>query len=258
MLCYTPSFLLIMHNLAYFSAFFASTPPEKFGFFTLLTVIFAVLGRVLRGVTTAGALAGGSVCLALLLSTGIGGFFLLLTVFVLTWVSTRLGRARKTRLGTAEARAGRDALQVLANLGAAATCALVFALVWPDQRLLIAMAAALAEAAADTMSSEIGQAFGGTPRLVTNWSKVAAGTNGAITLAGTLAGVAGAVTVGLVGVLMSLFAWRGFPICAGAGLAGMFADSFLGATLERRGLLGNNSVNFISTVISAALAALLS
>jgi len=119
------------------------------------------------------------------------------------------------------------------------------------------MAAALAEAAADTMSSEIGQAFGGTPRLVTNWSKVAAGTNGAITLAGTLAGVAGAVTVGLVSVLIGLFAWRVLPICAGAGIAGMVADSLLGATVERPGLLGNNGVNFISTLMSAALAIIL-
>src|SRR5947209_8559769 len=110
-----------MRDLAYFFTFFTPTPPEKFCFFTLLTVIFAVLGRAVRGVTTAGALAGGSVCFALLLGAGIGGFFLLLTVFVLTWISTRLGRAHKTRLGTAEARVGRDALQVLANLGAAAT-----------------------------------------------------------------------------------------------------------------------------------------
>jgi uncharacterized protein (TIGR00297 family) len=249
-----PSSLLIMHDLAHFFALSTATTPEKFCFFTLLTVIFAVLGRVVRGVTTAGALAGGSVCFALLLSAGIGGFVPLLTVFVLTWVSTRLGRARKVGFGTGESGGGRDALQVFANLGTAVALAVAFALVWSDRRLLIAMAAALAEAAADTMSSEIGQAFGGTPRLVTNWSKVAAGTNGAITLAGTLAGFAGAVTVGLVGVRIGLFPWRGFPICAGAGLAGMLVDSFLGATLERRGLLGNNGVNFISTVMSAALA----
>ena len=168
-----------MRDLAYFFAFFTATPPEKFCFFTLLTVIFAVLGRVVRGVTTGGALAGAAICFGLLWGGGIGGFFLLLTVFVLTWVSTRLGRARKVGFGTAESGGGRDALQVLANLGAAAGCALAFALVWSDRRLLIAMAAALAEAAADTMSSEVGQAFGGTPRLVTNWRKVATGTDGA-------------------------------------------------------------------------------
>jgi uncharacterized protein (TIGR00297 family) len=247
-----------MHDLAHFFAFSTATPLEKFCFFTVLTVVFAVLGRVVRGVTAAGALAGGSVCFALLLSAGIGGFVLLLTVFVLTWVSTGLGRARKVGFGTAESGGGRDALQVFANLGTAAAGALAFTFVWADRRLLVAMTTALAEAAADTVSSEIGQAFGGSPRLVTNWKKVAPGTNGAITLAGTLAGVAGALTVGVLGVLMGLFAWRGFAICAGAGLAGMLADSFLGATLERRGLLGNNSVNFLSTVMSAALAALLS
>jgi uncharacterized protein (TIGR00297 family) len=202
-------------------------------------------------------LVGAAICFGLLWGGGIGGFLLLLTVFLLTWACTRLGRPRKVSLGTAEP-GGRDALQVFANLGTAAALAVAFALVWPDRRLLLAMAAALAEAAADTVSSEIGQAFGGSPRLVTNWRKLAPGTNGAITLAGTLAGVAGAVTVGLVGALMGLFAWRAFPICTGAGVAGMLADSFLGATLERRGLLGNNGVNFISTAMSAALAVLLS
>src|SRR5437016_10348044 len=73
-----------------FFAFLTATPPEKFCFFTLLTVIFAVLGRVVRGVTTDGALAGAAICFGLLWGGGIGGFFLLLTVFVLTWVSTRL------------------------------------------------------------------------------------------------------------------------------------------------------------------------
>src|SRR6266516_314656 len=98
-----------MRDLAYFFAFFTATPPGKFCFFTLLTAIFAVLGRAVRGVTSGGALAGGVVCFALLRGAGIGGFFLLLTVFVLTWMSTRLGRAYKTRLGTAEAVSGRDA-----------------------------------------------------------------------------------------------------------------------------------------------------
>jgi uncharacterized protein (TIGR00297 family) len=243
-----------MHDLAGLSAFSAASPLRNVWSFVVLTAIFAVFGRVVRGVTTGGAISGGAVCFVLLWSAGTGGFFLLLTVFVVTWISTRLGRAHKIRLGTAEAGNGRDALQVYANLGAAAGCALVFGLVWPDRRLLVGVAAALAEAAADTVSSEIGQAFGGSPRLVTNWGKVAAGTNGAVTFAGTLAGIAGAITIGLVSVLTGLFAWRVLPICAGAGVVGMIADSFLGATLERRGLLGNNGVNFISTMVAAVMA----
>jgi uncharacterized protein (TIGR00297 family) len=247
-----------MNDLANFPAFSIATLSAKSCFFVLLTAIFAVLGRLVRGVTTGGALAGAVACLALLWGAGLAGFLLLLTVFVLTWVSTRIGRAQKLRLGTAESGSGRDALQVLANLGTAAACAVAFALICPNRRLLISMAAALAEATADTMSSEIGQAFGGNPRLVTNWEKVPAGTNGAITLAGTSAGVAGALTVGLVGVITGLLAWQAVPICAAAGIAGMLADSLLGATVERSGLLGNNGVNFASTVIAAFLAFLIS
>jgi uncharacterized membrane protein len=42
----------------------------------------------------------------------------------------------------------------------------------------------------------------------------------------------------------------------GAGLLGFAMDSVLGATLERRGLLNNDAVNFSST-LTAALFALL-
>src|SRR6266403_225177 len=80
-------------------------------------------------------------------------------VLVLTWVATRIGYAHKQRLGIAEARVGRDEHQVLANLGLAALCSLLYAFGGHDPRLLVAMVAAFAEAAADTMSSEIGQAL---------------------------------------------------------------------------------------------------
>jgi len=43
-------------------------------------------------------------------------------------------------------------------------------------------------------------------------------------------------------------------ISAGAAILGMVADSFLGAWLERRHLINNDSVNFLSTLV-AALAA---
>jgi len=42
----------------------------------------------------------------------------------------------------------------------------------------------------------------------------------------------------------------------GAGVCGLFFDSAVGATLERRGWLGNDLVNFASTAFAAALAAL--
>jgi uncharacterized protein (TIGR00297 family) len=218
-----------------------------------VTLIFAGFGRVVRGVTRSGAVAGAAVCFALIVGAGWAGFAALGAVFLLTWAATRIGSTRKRNLGTAEARNGRNALQVLANIGVASVCALLYARLG-DKRFLICAGAAMAEAAADTVSSEIGQAIGGVPRLLTSWKVVAAGTDGAVTLIGTLAGAAAAVVVAATSVLGGMFGWRKFLVCIAAGMIGTFVDSLLGATIERRGWLGNNAVNFLSTLAAAATA----
>jgi uncharacterized membrane protein len=46
-----------------------------------------------------------------------------------------------------------------------------------------------------------------------------------------------------------------FWVSTAGGVLGLFVDSLLGATLERRGWLNNDAVNFLSTA-SAALFAL--
>ena len=40
----------------------------------------------------------------------------------------------------------------------------------------------------------------------------------------------------------------------GAGVFGLFFDSLLGATLERRGWINNDAVNFLSTASAAGFA----
>jgi len=217
----------------------------------LLTILFAGAARWLRGVTTAGALAGAVSCFILYLGGGPGAFAALVTVFILTWTTTRLGYQRKQKLGIAERREGRNAIQVLANLGVAAACAALFFLNPGKAALLMALAAALSEAAADTVSSEVGQAFGQKARMITSWKSVPAGIDGAVSLTGTLAGIAAAAIVSSVCALGGLLPWRWLPISAGAGVLGMIVDSFLGAWLERRHLLNNDSVNFLSTLVAA-------
>jgi uncharacterized protein (TIGR00297 family) len=220
----------------------------------LLTVVFAVAARLVRGVTTSGAMAGAASCFVLYLGGGSGAFAALITVFGLAWITTRLGYRRKLRLGIAERREGRKASQVLANLGVATVCAALYALSPGKTVLMVALAAALSEAAADTVSSEVGQAFGETARLITNWDSVPAGTDGAVSLTGTLAGTAAAGIVSSVCVLGGLLPRQWLAISVSAAILGMFMDSFLGAWLQRRRLLNNDSVNFLSTAV-AALAA---
>lgn len=242
-----------MNYLHPFSLLQIIQPLAKICGFAAISAAFAALGRVVRGVTTGGALAGAVVCFALLYAAGISGFAALFTVFVLTWASTRIGYLRKQRLGTAEAKSGRNALQVLANLGTAAACAVIYTQ-FPNSWLFAAMAAALAEAAADTVSSEIGQALGGTPRLVTTWRPVSQGVNGAITSTGTLAGALAAFAVASVFLICGEVGRFSFVVIAVSGMIGMMADSVLGATVEGRRPFGNNAVNFISTLVAAAAA----
>ena len=121
--------------------------------------------------------------------------------------------------------------------------------------MLFALAvAALAEAAADTASSEIGQVLGGRPRMITSFELADPGHDGAITLAGSLVGVVAAAIVAYAGMWAFGGGWNLFKVsCAGA-VFGLFFDSLLGATLEERGLLNNDAVNFLSTASAAGFA----
>jgi uncharacterized protein (TIGR00297 family) len=246
-----------MNDLGQIAGVMLVGPAPNVATYGAITVAFAALARAVRGVTNSGSIAGGTVCFGLMLAAGWGGFAALATVFLLTWVATRVGYARKLRLGTAEGKSGRNAGQVLANLGVPLVAALLY--LWlRDTRLLVASSAALAEVAADTLASEIGQVFGGKPRLVTTWEAVPAGTDGAITLGGTLAAIGAAAAIALVCVLGGVIARGDALVCMAAGFIGMMADSFMGATVEGRGYMGNNGVNFFSTVIAAVLALSLS
>jgi uncharacterized protein (TIGR00297 family) len=231
-----------------------SSPATRLGIALAVTLIFAILGRLVRGVTVSGAIAGWIVSFAIFAGAGPGAFAALVMVFSVTWLATRVGYRHKLRLGTAEKKDGRTALQVLANLAVAGVCAAAYALLGRNAALLAALAAALSEAAADTVSSELGQATSDQARLITNWQKVPAGTDGGVTWLGTLAGVATAILISLTCFVAGLLPTREIAIPAAAAIAGMLADSLLGAVLERRNLLNNDGVNLCGTAIAAALA----
>ncbi len=107
--------------------------------------------------------------------------------------------------------------------------------------------AALAEAAADTVSSEIGQVLGGQPRMITTFRVAEAGRDGAVTVLGTLAGVMAAAAVAGAGCWALRGDWRLFELSCAGGIFGLLFDSLLGATLETFGWLNNDAVNFLST-----------
>lgn len=241
-----------------------------------LSALLGLITWKLRAATPAAAATGALITASLMFSTAELPFepwhtalVPVLTVSLLAFVATRAGRPKKERLGTAEALRGRSAAQVAANLGLAALLASEPVKIWfLDSRwlplrahsgtLMTAMAlAALAEAAADTVSSEIGQVLGGRPRMITTLRAADPGTDGAISVVGTLAGVLAAAIVAGAGIWALRGDWHLFTLACAGAIFGLLFDSLLGATLERKGWLNNDAVNFLSTAGAAGFALLL-
>lgn len=227
--------------------------PVRIAGAAAVTVGFAVLARALRGVNRSGALAGGLACFLLFAVRGPGAFAALGGLFLMTWLSTRLGYRIKHQLGIAERREGRNGWQISANLGVATLSALAFG-ISGNGAWLTATVAALAEAATDTVASEIGQTLSQTALLITTWETVPAGTDGGITFAGTLSGTIAGMTIAAIASFSGLGPHGRFWIPAAAGIFGMLVDSLLGAALQRRGWMNNEAVNFCGTLIAAATA----
>ena len=198
---------------------------------------------------------GALIAFILMYAAGLWAFLPLFAVLLMTMLATRWGAERKSSLGIDERSGGRNARQVLANLGAAGLCALAASVFSRQSAMLIVGAmAVLAEAAADTISSEVGQALPTQPRLILGFDPVPPGTNGAVSLEGTFAGCIAASLVAWTASFAGVVSLRWAPMITLAGVAGMFFDSVLGASFENRGDMGNDSVNFVSTVFAADLA----
>jgi uncharacterized protein (TIGR00297 family) len=233
-----------------------------------LSALLGLAAYFSRAATVAAAFAGFALCAALMFATAPLPFAPWRTALVpvvvlllLTSLATRLGRRRKLQLGTAESKSGRNAAQVAANLGVAALIsnplaqATLLSFRWmpiADPGLLFAPGlAAIAEAAADTLSSELGQLLSTQPRMLTTLRIAPPGTDGAISLGGTLIGTSAAFLVAVSGTLALGGSTLMFILSTAGAVFGLFFDSLLGATLERRGWLNNDGVNFLSTLAAA-------
>jgi uncharacterized protein (TIGR00297 family) len=215
----------------------------------------AAIGYGARTVSPSGAIVGTCIGVVIFVTTGWQGWMLLMATFMAASVSTRVGLRRKTGLGIAEERGGRrGGTNAVANTGVAAIAAVMAATTYATAPAMVGFVTALTAGGSDTVASEIGKAFGGRTWIIPKLRTVTAGTPGAVSIAGTAAGVMAAVALGGLGVGLGLV--RGsvlVAIVAGATL-GAFAESALSATFEHRGILNNDLLNFLNTAIAAAAA----
>ncbi len=217
------------------------------------SLVLALLVWLARAATPLAAVTGGILAAALTLAPH-SALLPLLVLFLLTFAATKFGRSKKEQLGLADEKRGRNAAQVAANLGVAGLWAAT-ATSHPGMSYTVILVAALAEATADTVASELGEVLGGPPILITTGQRVAPGTNGAVSVAGTAAGAAGAAVVVVVATLAMRLTMRNAGIAWSAAMGGFLIDSLLGATAERKGWLNNDAVNFLSTLAASLIAA---
>jgi uncharacterized protein (TIGR00297 family) len=223
-------------------------PPSRLLLAMVITAGFTGIAWLSHGVDLGGALAGSAIAF-ILAARSVRVFLVLLLVFALVLAATRLGSERKQRMRTAEAPSGRSASQVMANLGIAGLAVAVAPVHWP-----IVALAALAEAAADTSSSEVGMAFPARTVLITTGKPVPPGVDGGISLLGTGTALVSSGIIALAGLALGLVSLRMAAVVALAGFLGTLIDSLLGALVERRGWLNNDLVNLMSTASAAGMA----
>jgi uncharacterized protein (TIGR00297 family) len=220
-----------------------------------ITSAFGVVARAMGTVSGSGLVGGIIVGSAIYRFSGWPGFVVLGVFFVLASALTRFGYSRKQKLGAAQDEQGkRGARHAAANCAAGVLLAAGYNLNGGDPVWAAGLVASFATASADTAGSETGPVWGRTTVLAASFRRVAPGTPGAVSLQGTLAGVAAAAVVALAGYVTGLLdSALVMALVVVSAVAAAWVESVLGGfpTVERT--LGNEGMNLLNTFMGAIL-----
>ncbi|MBW4635445.1 MAG: TIGR00297 family protein [Iphinoe sp. HA4291-MV1] len=199
------------------------------------------------------------------------GYIVVMFYFLVGSFATRIGIVQKEAEGIAEKRSGaRGPENVWGSALTGALCALG---AWaissgilptpqnlhptPTTLLLLGYVASFSTKLSDTCASEVGKAYGKSTFLITTLQPVPRGTEGAVSLEGTLAGAIASLAQGLLGWGVGLIDLSGVLWCVVAAFIATNLESVIGATLQSRlNWLTNEVVNIFNTLIGASTAIL--
>jgi uncharacterized protein (TIGR00297 family) len=223
-------------------------------------------GRPKKLLTPAGYLHAWALGVLVWGALGWRGYAVVMVYFLLGSAVTRVGMDRKLAAGIAEGRSGvRGPENVWGSALVGALCALALVALsvgfpagepapWPAL-FALAYVSSFSTKLADTTASEVGKAYGQRTFLITTLQPVPPGTEGAVSLEGTLAGLGGSLVIALVGWGVGLMPVWGIALCLVAAFIATNLESVIGATLQTQiPWLTNELVNIINTAIGAILA----
>ncbi|QNJ28941.1 hypothetical protein SynA1524_01242 [Synechococcus sp. A15-24] len=226
----------------------------------LLNAVLIAVAQRAPLLTPAGWVHAGALGTILWGCLGWRGWVAVVAYLVLGSLVTRVGLREKQERGLAEARGGRRGPENVwgSAVTGASLALLIGAGVEPRSLLLIGFSASFAAKLADTFGSEIGKRWGRRPVLITTLRSVPPGTEGAISLAGTMASAAGSVLMTLAMWQLQLLPSISVSLVVMLiGLLATLAESLIGALAQDRfRWLSNELVNALQTLLAAVMAML--
>lgn len=225
-----------------------------------VNLVFALAAFAAKTVGVSGVIAGTLLGTTLYVLRGPEGWLVLVAFFVVGSGLTKFGAREKEARGIAEARGGRrGARNALAKVTPGLVAAVLGRLLGDaDGAFAVAFVATFATAAADTAGTEVGKAIGKTPILLTTLRRVSPGTVGAVSVEGTVAGVAASAVLAALGAALSLYApleaWKGAAVVVAAAFGGNVFESWLNAAVAKSMKLDHEVSNFLLCTAGGALA----
>ncbi|MFA6955604.1 MAG: DUF92 domain-containing protein [Thermoanaerobaculia bacterium] len=245
----------------------------------VVNCVLAVVGFAARTVNWSGFIGGAALGSAIIVFGGWQLYLVLLLFFILGSATTKLGMRRKAKMGLAQEGGGRRGFfHAFANVGTATILAFLAATTKLDSPALwLAAVASLATAAADTTASEIGQLIGRNPFMPLTFKRVEPGTEGAISIEGTLAGAVAALGVAIFGTVAWVSWYTGdtylptalriavspekltstaklIVMITASAVVASWIESVVGSwNRSRSKKISNGTLNFMNTAVGAAL-----
>jgi len=224
-------------------------------FIIIMAGLLSILAQYYGLLTFDGALASLAIGLIIGLFGSADWLIVLIIFTTLGFAATLVGLAKKKKSGLQEGLFGERRYKNVVAVGFTPCIFAVLAFFLGDEYytlMSLAYISSITVAAADTLASEIG-IRDKRVWMVTTFRRVEPGTNGGVSVLGTMAALAASTLTAVIGWLLifGLTFELLFFIPVIAGMIGCFIDSLFGATLEARGYLSKYSNNALSAMVGS-------